>query len=96
MGVNIIPEPPLPNALDFIEDCIQEGIKIHICSTRAMTPQGKEVIRNYLVEFLGEKMVDNNITISATKEPAILTIDDRAYCFQGEFPSIDFIKTFKP
>ena len=30
------------------------------------------------------------------KPPAIMTIDDRAFCFKGEFPSLDYIKDFKP
>lgn len=30
------------------------------------------------------------------KPPAHITIDDRAFCFKGEFPSIESIKSFTP
>ena len=30
------------------------------------------------------------------KPPALLTIDDRAFQFKGEFPALDDIENFKP
>ena len=42
------------------------------------------------------KDVINNIKFPKHKPPALLTIDDRAIQFKGEWPTLDFIQTFKP
>ena len=31
-----------------------------------------------------------------TKPAAVMTVDDRAFCFEGRFPSLDWIERFRP
>lgn len=36
------------------------------------------------------------ISFPTEKPPAHLTIDDRGFCFQGEWPAVEWIKGFRP
>lgn len=46
-------------------------------------------------EYAG-KFVVNNILWPARKIPSVMQIDDRGFCFRGEFPSLEQIEEFTP
>jgi hypothetical protein len=38
----------------------------------------------------------NRLRFPVTKPAAVMTIDDRAFCFEGTFPTLDWIERFRP
>jgi len=91
-----IPDPPVVGAINKIREYLDAGLQVEILSIRAKTVEGINAIRRYL-EFYGlERRYSIELEISSHKSPAILYIDDRGYHFTGEFPSVEFIRSFKP
>lgn len=70
----------------------------------AMTKWLREAVEDYLIErgepqplahIQADSIVDQ-IQFPSHKPPAHLTIDDRAFCFTGTFPTMDYIDSFRP
>lgn len=88
-----IHDGPVPGAIDFLHE-LGKYFKVVILSSRVNDSGGETAIREWLKQYgmLTYKVIE----ITDTKPPAALYIDDRAYCFEGTFPSIQEIKNFKP
>jgi hypothetical protein len=104
-GADIIPDPPVPGALDFICQVVNHPeLKLAIFSSRSDTFAGREAIRDWLYRHLqyylqsGDKADDvlKKIALPQHKPPAILYIDDRGFHFNGTFPTLNWILSFKP
>ena len=69
-----------------------------IFSTRAENELGRKAIYDWFVKHGLNPEVLNELTIHGgpDKPKAVIYIDDRAFHFEGLFPSTDFIKSFKP
>lgn len=100
----IIPDPPVPGAIEFIE-AASESFAIHIFSSRSKTMQGRVAMKRWLACHLLQHFEDDRVATKRlldkikwpeTKPPAFLTIDDRAWQFRGVFPSITEMQRFKP
>lgn len=77
-GVDIIPDKPVYGIREAIAD-IRRLYNVVVVSTRCIIPEGKRAVENYLKE--NDIEVD---AVMAEKPPAIVYIDDRAICFDGE------------
>lgn len=94
-GVDVIPDPPVQDALEWLDSLIADPeLKPVIYSSRSKSPLGVRAMKNWLKKY-GFKNVDQ-LDFPSQKPPAYLTIDDRAICFSGEFPSLIAIKRFTP
>lgn len=91
-GPAIIPDPPVPGIKEAIEEIRAAGYEVVIVSTRCATTEGYGAIREW--------MIDNGIEVDAVKTekpPAIVYIDDRAICFDGDPASLlGKIQAFRP
>lgn len=107
-GAGIIPDPPVPGAIDFIV-LAQEHFNIAIHSSRMRYPEGPEAIREYLIkhgitreyvatsEEMGDReWVNGAIVLMREKPPAFVTLDDRAVTFTGTFPDPAELLMFRP
>ncbi len=98
-GVDIIPDPPVPGAMQFLVGAT-EAFQVSIFSSRSKDRAGVQAMRKWLRYCLEEEgfseEVELEIDFSAEKPPAMLTIDDRALTFTGRWPSIEELKAFKP
>ena len=91
-GPAIIPDPPVPGIKEAIAEIRAAGYEVVVVSTRCATLDGLYAIKEYLERHDIE--VDN---ISMEKPPAIVYIDDRAICFDGNPAALlGKIQTFKP
>jgi len=106
-GANVIPDAPVPGAIKFLQELVDDPeLEPIIFTTRVLahncdgtpseaTPESvTRLINTYLI--CNGLRTEHPLEVTATKRAAVLQIDDRVYRFKGQFPSLDFIKTFKP
>lgn len=94
-GEDKIPDPPVHDAIPFLGRAVEE-FDVVIYSTRAKNLAGRKAIRDWLEKHGLHEETLEQIKITSGKPPAILYIDDRAYRFEGAFPSMEMIKAFRP
>lgn len=102
-GAENIPDAPVPGAMEFIIDALEDGrFDLAIYSSRSGQPGGIEAMQAWSVAYLGGymsgagRLVREEIQWPTSKPAAFLTIDDRAVCFTGRFPPLDWIDDFRP
>lgn len=108
-GVDIIPDPPVPGAMTFLREAAKH-FRVCIYSTRSATEVGRAAMAEWLISWAtiewsratvrGEMKDDlawlRKIEFPETKPPALVGIDDRILTFEGEWPSMDRLLSFKP
>ena len=67
---------------------------VNIYSSRSSEIGGIDAMKEWLSKFMVYDQDD--IHFPTQKPPAYLTIDDRAICFKGTFPSVQELDNFKP
>ena len=89
---DIIPDLPVKGIKEAIDQLRMSGFKIVIFSSRALSEKGKTAVINYLNRY--DIKYDG---ITSEKIPAMVYIDDRAICFDGNaLALVDKVKNFKP
>lgn len=105
-GAGVISDPPVPGALDFIQNALGD-FDVQIYSSRSGQNGGIDAMQEYLCKHLVEQFphlkksdvmgfVLEMIGWPQEKPPAMITIDDRAITFTGEWPDMATLKSFKP
>lgn len=93
-AAHIIPDAPVPGAFDFITECLDNGFRVAVFSSRSHQLGGTRAMQSW---FQLHHFPDtDHIDFPQEKPPAVLYIDDRGFHFQGTFPSMDFLKSFQP
>lgn len=109
-GVSVISDSPVKGAIKWLEDhlpvpdCIcamapvYDGPVVQIYSSRSRSWRGRRAMKKWLISNgLHYGYITEGILKFPTKKPpAFLTIDDRAICFNGTFPSTDEMTSFRP
>lgn len=107
-----IPDPPVPGAFRFMYEMLEHFTEQVYSSRshqdggiRAMQTYIEYWARRelpndeasgYAANAVINKIAWNNEAWPTIKPPAMITIDDRAITFTGEWPSIETLKNFKP
>jgi hypothetical protein len=96
-GIDVIPDGPVDGAIEWLRKLINhEKLEPAIYSSRSVNALGIDAMKAWLVKHgLSEKEL-NSLSFPMSKPPAFLTLDDRAICFTGIFPTVDMIFAFKP
>jgi hypothetical protein len=102
-GADVIPDPPVDGAFAFICDAFRE-FKISIFSSRSNQPGGlaamQEWLRRHFLDWASMAKdlhpILDEIEWPTEKPSAFVTIDDRAIQFDGSWPSIESLRSFKP
>lgn len=102
-GVDQIPDPPVEGALEFIQQALKH-FRVCIYSARSKEAWGRVAMREWLEKEYKKQGISvadltylmDRIEWPTAKPPALVTIDDRALCFTGVFPSIETLQNFKP
>lgn len=109
-GVGVISDPPVPGAIAWLQDNLpipesiwaaapqHHGPIVVIYSSRSKSWRGRRAMKRYLIEngLPAAYIREGILKFPIFKPAAYLTIDDRAVCFTGEFPSKAEMLGFKP
>ena len=101
-GADVIPDPIVDGAISFMLAAL-EHFRVSVFSSRSNQRGGLVAMQKYLKENAGNCWYDSpagpgleNVEWPTEKPAAFLSIDDRALTFDGTWPAIDTLKTFKP
>lgn len=85
-----IPDEPVPGAMEWLREIVQHfDVVIH--TTRGRTPEGQAAVMEWIYRRSGL-----TLCVTAEKPPALVYLDDRAWRFEGQFPTKDQIHRAKP
>lgn len=108
-GVDVIHDDPVPGAFEWLMQHlpVPEGLghfgdyngpEVCIYSSRSKDGKGVQAMKNWFIKHgLPAQYIHDDVLKFPTQKPAaFLTIDDRAICFNGKFPSAAEMMSFKP
>lgn len=91
-GIDVISDVPVNGIKEAINNIRNAGYEVVVVSTRCSKVEGLAAIKSWLGYYHIE--VDK---VVADKPPALVYIDDRAICFDGNADGLlDKIDSFKP
>ena len=94
-GADVVSDDPVDGAMEWLCDLLNYGFDVCIYSSRSGQEGGIQAMQEWLCAH-GMALYIHELRFPVEKPPAHLTIDDRAICFEGVFPTMDEIDTFKP
>lgn len=93
-GNGVVPDPPVPGALEWLDECLRAGLQVAIYSARSCSVTGIAGMRAW---FVRHGFDPDRLVFPQSKPAAGLYIDDRGYHFTGDnFPSPEEILAFRP
>lgn len=96
-GPHMASDPPVPGAMEWLEDmATDDRFEINIYSSRSKEIGGVDTIKRWLLRHGLSETAFLRIKFPTQKPAAHLMIDDRAFLFEGSFPSTELILDFKP
>jgi hypothetical protein len=101
VNAHTIPDPPVDGALLWLHKILQD-FDVVIFSTRCKTWRGRRAVRRWIKENLPAYWYENGdrgleeVKLSYEKPPALVYIDDRAWRFDGVFPTRQEIHDARP
>jgi hypothetical protein len=98
-GADVIPDPPVPGAFQFIGAALQV-FDVAVYSSRSGRPGGIEAMQDWMVRHAPASHAavvrPGVLEWPAEKPAATVTIDDRALTFDGTWPPVASLLAFKP
>lgn len=92
-GATVIPDPPVDGIREVLED-LSKDYRLVVNSSRCATEEGRQAIWQYLRDYKLSQFISD---VSKEKPPAIVYVDDRAICFDGNTSSLALkIRNFEP
>lgn len=95
-GADVIPDPPVPGALDFLRALHKAKVDIVIHTTRADTPDHALAVLRWLNQNGLEREICDKLSVTNLKIGAIAYLDDRGWQFNGTFPDVNELMAFRP
>jgi len=93
----VIYDEPVPGAFSWLAELVGDpDFEVCIYSSRSKEPGGVATMAAWFLEHDLPQAVFDELEFPTQKPAAYLTIDDRAICFEGTFPTRDEMSAFKP
>lgn len=103
-GADVIPDDAVPGLFEFLEQ-VAPYFDIQVFSSRSHQPGGVDAMTLWFYEQR-KKWRENGggdgfkeivaISFPIEKPSAMISIDDRAITFNGQWPDVEMLRTFKP
>lgn len=104
-GAAVIPDPPVNGLFEFLDQAIRE-FEVNIFSSRSHQEGGLQAMKDWFDKH-GTEWANGHTEPRTTffltqlkfpleKPPAHVTLDDRGVLFTGTWPTMEFLKSFKP
>jgi len=97
-----ISDGPVPGAFEFLLEALKH-FDVVIYSSRSKTKAGIDAMRAWLVEHADGVWWESpagpglgDVKFASEKPTAFMTIDDRAFCFEGVWPDPVKLRGFQP
>lgn len=97
-GIDVISDPPNNKSFAALTEYVKH-FEVCIYSSRSKNQNGIEAIKKWFAEYGWPQDGKGDLIglkFPTEKPAAFITIDDRAICFDGHFPTSEEIKAFKP
>jgi hypothetical protein len=102
-GADVIPDPPVDGAIAFMLGALRH-FDVVIFSSRSNQPGGTRAMKRWLRKYSSDlawyETPDGpgleDVRFVTEKPPALVTLDDRAITFTGEWPDLETLKVFQP
>lgn len=102
-GARVINDPPVPGAIAFLREAVKH-FEVHIYSSRSHQEGGMSAMQFWLGAQVATEQRESGESAGwiyklkwpTYKPSALVSIDDRAITFTGEWPDIETLKNFKP
>lgn len=96
-GANVVSDPPVSGAIEWLRELLAvEDFRPMVYSSRSGQEGGIEAMQLWLAKHGMEAHEIAQLEFPIEKPSPFLTIDDRAICFEGKFPTLDSMRAFKP
>jgi hypothetical protein len=93
VAADVIPDPPVECAIDWLRSMLPR-FKVVIFTTRGATARGRGAVLDWLQKHGLDDV--SEIEVTCEKPPALVYIDDRAWRFEGRFPTAHEIHQARP
>ena len=94
-GMGRIDGPPVDGAVVWLMDLLAAGFRVAIYSSRSKSLRERWAMKRWLRRHWPYNDF-NRIEWPWFKPPALITVDDRAWRFEGAFPTALQLRNFKP
>lgn len=96
-GATVIADGPVEGAFEWLAQMAgDDRFETCIYSSRSKEPGAIEAMKQWFVAYGFREESLAQLSFPTKKPAASMTIDDRAYRFEGKFPRADWILNFKP
>lgn len=95
-GADVVLDPPVPGAIAWLRSMLEQGFQVCVYSSRSKDPAGVQAMREWFELHGAPTSVVDALEFPTEKPAAHITIDDRAFRFEGDFPSAEWLRRFKP
>lgn len=96
-GADVINDLPVDGAIEWLENLVNDArFDVCIYSSRNHQEGGPAAMCDWLLNNGLQLETLRKINFPLVKPSTHISIDDRANCFNGFFPALDWIADFKP
>ncbi len=98
-GASCIPDRPVPGMWNFLEAAFHH-FELHIFSSRSHEEGGIDAMKAWFLKHANtgfrQDIAGKFLHFPLHKPPAFVTLDDRALCFTGVWPTMSALIDFRP
>lgn len=97
IAAGTIRDKPVAGAFEWLEKmALDNRFEMCVYSSRSKHKGAIVAMRQWMMEHGFDPTALSHLQFPTQKPPANMTIDDRAFCFEGDYPSADWLLRFRP